>query len=248
VNAGLKYFPTQFHCKNGAASVNESAIRAFVNASPKLKGMTWLAFNEPDKDEQADCTPRQAAQALRKLDEVLRSGSNPADPSAKIYCCGLVDRDLWDNYLSSLRTEYMSLYGQNPPLQGVHLHLYNWSPTRLDWCRLRNGLDEFRSWQQGQSWLAGKPIIVSEWGVLSNLGQYPSDPQAIVGNCAPGCTCDTMAGMFDVFESRSYVQYHMWWTAYNSGFWNSGNVFTSSSGTTLTSPVGLRYRYLSTGH
>jgi hypothetical protein len=248
MDAGLKYLPLQFHCKDGAASVDEAAIRAFVNASPRLKGMTWLAFNEPDMVVQADCTPKQAAQALHKLDQVLRSGTNPADPSAKLYCCGLVTRKTWTTFMSNLRSEYSSLYDRNPPLDGVHLHLYNGESERLNWCRLRDGLDSFRDWQQGQGWLAGKPIIVSEWGVLSNLGRYPSDPQAMVGNCAPGCTCDTMAGMFDVFESRSYVQYHLWWTTYESGFWNSGNVFTNSSGTTLTNPVGLKYRYLSTGH
>ena len=252
LEAGLSYFPMQFGCAQGEASIDESAIRSFVSASPRFQGLAWLAFNEPDSPVQANCTPQQAAQALRKLDEVLRGGNNPADPTAKIYCCGLVDARTWDVYLTDLRMAYVNTTGQNPPLDGVHLHLYNGASNRLDWCRLRNKLDGFRVWQQGQGWLASRPIIVSEYGVLSSSSQYPDDSQRIAGNCAAGCDCGVLAGMFDAFQQRSWVQTHLWWATYSDALaappgetWDTGNVFTDRHGSSLTDPVGLRYRELS---
>ncbi|HUW12374.1 MAG TPA: glycosyl hydrolase, partial [Anaerolineae bacterium] len=252
LNAGLKYFPVQFNCNQGEASVNESTIRSFVGASSRFKGLTWLAFNEPDKSDQSNCTPQQAARAFRKLDQVLRSGPNPADPTAKLYCCGLVDTGGWKNYMSDFRTAYLNTYGQNPPINGVHLHLYNNTAMRHDWCRLRDELDDFRNWQQGQGWLANRSIIVSEYGVLSSSGKYPGDRAVISGNCAPGCECDFLAGLFDVFQRRSWVQYHLWWATYSDAgaappgeTWDNGNIFTNKNGSQVTSPVGVRYRTLS---
>jgi hypothetical protein len=252
LNAGLKYFPVQFHCRQGEASVDEGKIRSFVGASGRFKGLTWLAFNEPDKADQSNCTPQQAAQAFRKLDRVLRSGPNPADPSAKLYCCGLVDTGGWKSYMASFRTAYLNIYGQNPPLNGVHLHLYNNTAMRHDWCRLRNKLDDFRGWQQTQGWVANRPIIISEYGVLSSTSRFPNDPAVITGNCAPGCECDFMAGLFDVFQRRSWVQYHLWWGTYSDAgssppgeTWNSGNIFTDRSGSGVTNPVGTKYKRLS---
>ncbi len=248
INNGLVYYPMQFGCSQGAASVDETAIRAFINASPtKLKGLTWLAFNEPELAEQANCTPQQAAQALHKLDQVLRRGSNPADSTAKLYCCGTVHSSIGTVYLQDFEDAYRSEYGGAPPIDGVHIHLYWGESGRLDWCRLRNHLDNFRSWQQGQAWMAGKPVVVSEWGVLSNSDDHPDDPQYMTGNCTPGCTCDIMGQMWNAFEERSYVRHHLWWTAYVNEYWNNGNVFTNQYGTQLTDPVGLRYRQLSTG-
>ena len=252
--AGMRYYPVQFDCSRGEASVDEGAIRRFINSNPSsLKGLTWLAFNEPDLGSQANCTPQQAAQAYYRLDQVLRSGSNPADPSAKLYCCGLVDSGKWTSYMSNFRAAYQTSYGTNPPLNGVHLHLYNGPANRLNWCSLRDNLDGFRSWQQGQGWVAGKPIIVSEWGVLSNTSAYPNDRWQMVGACSPGCHCDTMAGMWSVFEQRGWVQYHFWWTTWtNPGtsdanqYYDIGNVFTDRYGSQLTNPVGVKYRTLST--
>jgi hypothetical protein len=136
----------------------------------------------------------------------------------------------------------------------VNLHLYNGPLNRLNWCRLEANLDDFRNWQQNQSWIAGKPAVVSEWGVLSNSTEHPTDAQAMVGNCSPGCHCDTMARMWDVFEYSDWVQHHLWWTTYTdpstgdpSQVWDIGNIFTNRHGTQLTDPVGLKYRALSTG-
>lgn len=254
IDAGLVYYPTQWDCAQGEASVDEAAIRSFINSNPsKLKGLTWLAFNEPDLESQADCTPSQAARAFHRLDEVLRSGNNPADPTAKLYCCGLVDSAKWFGFLQGFKDVYGNEYGGSPPVDGVHLHLYNAQGARLNWCRLVNRLDSFRNWQSSQSWLAGKPIVVSEWGVLSSTSEYPNDPQYMVGNCTPGCECDTMAQMWNAFEQRSYVLHHLWWGTYidaGSGDPNQagdvGSIFTNSLGTQLTNPVGLKYQELST--
>jgi len=154
--------------------------------------------------------------------------------------------------MADFSTAYLNTYGQNPPINGVHLHLYNNTAMRLDWCRLRNKLDEFRSWQQGQGWLVNRPIIVSEYGVLSSSSKYPGDKAKITGNCAPGCECDFMAGLFDVFQRRSWVQYHLWWATYSDRgtsapgeTWDNANIFTDSNGSQVTNPVGLRYMALS---
>jgi hypothetical protein len=252
INAGLIYYPVQFNCSLGETSVDEPAIRAFINSDPnKLKGLTWLAFNEPEWPYQAGCSAEQAARAFHKLDQVLRRGSNPADPTAKLYCCGNVNTDVWTGFMADFRAAYYSAYAQNPPLDGVNLHLYNGPIHRLDWCRLETNLDDFRDWQQNQSWIAGKPAVVSEWGVLSNSTEHPTDTQAMVGNCSPGCYCDVMARMWDVFEYSDWVQHHLWWTTYSTGnaseFWDTGNIFTDCNGTQLTDPVGQKYRALSTG-
>jgi len=255
INAGLIYYPVQWDCSLGEASVDEPAIRAFINSNPnKLKGLTWLTFNEPEWPFQAGCSAAEAARAFHKLDQVLRRGSNPADPTAKLYCCGNANTDVWKGFMADFRTAYHSAYAQNPPLDGVNLHLYNGPSKRLDWCRLEANLDDFRNWQQNQSWIVGKPAVVSEWGVLSNSTEHPTDAQAMVGNCSPGCNCDTMARMWDVFEDRSWVQHHLWWTTYAdpstgdaSEFWDSGNIFANRNGTQLTDPVGQKYHALSTG-
>ena len=202
---------------------------------------------------QANCTPLQAARAFHRLDEILRSGDNPADPTAKLYCCGTVHSGIWTDYLEAFKNAYNNEYGEDPPVDGVHLHLYNWPGARRNWCQFQNHLDDFRNWQQSQAWLANKPIIVSEWGVLSNSSEYPDDPQYMTGNCTPGCDCDVMAKMWNIFEQRDYVLHHLWWTTYTdpstgdpNQYWDNGNVFADPYGTQLTDPVGLKYRALST--
>jgi hypothetical protein len=255
INAGLHYYPVQWGCSGGEASVNEAAIRSFIGTDPgKLKGLTWLAFNEPELQHQADCTPLQAAQAFHRLDEVLRSGGNPADPTAKLYCCGVVHTGLWTAYMGDFGAQYRATYGNDPPMDGVHIHLYNGPLNRLNWCRLRDNLDTFRGWQQSQYWLRDDTMIVSEWAVLSNAAEHPGDYQMMVGDCTPGCECDTMAKMWHVFEQRSWVEYHLWWTSYAdastgdpSEYWDSGNVFSDRYGSQLTDPVGLKYLSLSSG-
>jgi hypothetical protein len=255
MDAGLVYYPVQWNCSEGEDSINEAKIRSFINANPgRFKGLTWLAFNEPEWPYQAGCTEEEAARAFHELDRVLRQGANPADPTAKLYCCGVSNSDVDEIFMGQFNAQYRSIYGHSPPVDGVHLHLYNGTTNRLNWCRLTWILDSFRSWQQTQGWLANKPIVVSEWGVLGNSTNDPYDIPGMVGNCTPGCTCDFMRKMWSVFEQRDYITHHLWWLTYadpsipdGSQYWNVGSVFTDRYATELTDPVGLWYKALSTG-
>jgi hypothetical protein len=255
MDAGLVYYPIQWHCSQGEDSVNEAQIRYFINANPsRFKGLTWLAFNEPEWWYQAGCSETEAARAFHELDRVLRRGSNPADPTAQIYCCGLSHSGKFAPFMAEFDAQYRSIYGHSPPIDGVHLHLYNGTTNRLDWCRLLRILDGFRGWQQTQGWLANKPIVLSEWGVLGNSTDHPSDIPGMVGDCVPGCTCDLMRIMWGAFEERSWITHHLWWLTYSdpstgdpSEYWNVGSIFTGRYATQLTDPVGLLYRELSTG-
>jgi len=184
---------------------------------------------------------------------VMRRGSNPIDPTAKLYCCGISHSGLFASMMGQFAAEYRGLYGQAPPIDGVHVHLYNGTSNRLNWCRLTGIVDGYRSWQQTQGWLANKPWVVSEWGVLGNTTENRFDIPGMVGNCTPGCTCDFMEKMWGVFEQRSYIKHHLWWLTYGdpaipdgSQQWNVGSVFTDRYATQLSNPVGLFYKQLST--
>jgi hypothetical protein len=253
MDAGLVYYPVQWHCAQGEASVDEAKIRAFIKANPgRFQGLTWLAFNEPEWWYQAGCTEEQAARAFHELDRVLRRGSNPADPTAKLYCCGLSHSGKFQPFMAEFHAQYNSIYGHSPPIDGVHLHLYNGTTNRLDWCRLTGILDGFRDWQQTQGWLANKAIVLSEWGILGNSTDHPDDIPGMVGNCTPGCTCDTMRIMWSIFEQRPWITHHLWWLTYapdtgdGSLYWNVGSIFTDRYATQLSDPVGLLYKDLST--
>ena len=111
---GIEYLPMQWGCSAGNHPVDEAAARRFASRYP---GLTWLAFNEPDNDVQADCNPEEAAEQYHKLYQVVKG----ADPTAKIYCCGTTYWPAHRDWTQNWAYAYRARYGDWPPVDGLHV-------------------------------------------------------------------------------------------------------------------------------
>ena len=193
--AGMMYYPMVWGCR-----VNRDRVAQFAAQFP---GSTWLLLNEPGDPYQANCTPTQAAEALHDLRHTL-SLADMGD--WKIYGFGTV-YDRHAQFLRDTRNAYVGMYHQEIPLDGVHLHLYRPFNDRFDYAALEDELTRFRRWQQAQSWLRDKPIIVSEFGVLS-ASWYPQDVHTITNEFIPH--------MLPWLNRQDYVEAHLWFSTYYS--------------------------------
>jgi len=136
---------------------NLDSVAATAQAHP---GRVWLIYNEPDLPEQANIPPEVAAQDYALLYDAIKG----ADPAAKLYCCG----EAWAKH--AWMEEFLTYVER--PIDGVHIHGYpmkdgSYWPHRMNANLATNNLDAFYEWCQLQPELAGKPVWITEVGVLS---------------------------------------------------------------------------------
>jgi len=214
---GVIYLPMQWSCRGGAKAVNVNAVTLFARRYP---GATWLAFNEPDHSGQANCTPAEGAEAYFALYAALMA----ADPTARVYCCGTAWPAGHIAWTQAFSAAYRARYGTWPPVDGLHIHSYSqvWE-ARFE-CRARQTeLETVHAWTNIQPWLAGKPLIVSEWGVLSG-SWWREDAARMARNYIP-----TMRAWFD---RQTWILADVWFaTWYSDTMYQPSNIFERNSST-----------------
>lgn len=206
---GVEYLPMQWSAR-GWDSVNARQIRLFAK---RFKGRRWLAFNEPDVTTQANAEPWEAARAFYRFQDILRD----ADPSAKIYVGGT---GFWPNHtrwLGLFAQRYHDQRGCYPDIDGIHFHSYmnpdpdgdgritasSWA-ARFDTAALKAQALGTKAWLQLQPWSRGKPVIISEYAVLS--GAWHNDRDKIANEFLPS--------MFRFWASQAWVENHMWFSTH----------------------------------
>ena len=223
---GLKYFPMQFGCRSGHLPVDEKAVKEFATAHP---GLTWLAFNEPDNPVQANCTGAQMAEQYHKLYSALKE----VDPQAKVYCCGTTKWPEHRDWTANWAYAYKDIYDVFPPVDGFHVHSYDWG--NFQYWKRQEELESFRGWQQSQSWAKNKPVIVSEWGVMSG---DPADAENIASY---------LSTMWPWLESQYWIELHFWFCTYTTEWeFSAANIFANAD-TNELSVVGEAWRSMAQG-
>lgn len=135
----------------------------------------WLIGNEPNTPGQDDTTPEAYAEAVYEANRAIRA----ADPQATVLgpnilnfdvtcqgCPGFTPGRTW---LDQTRKVYQSRYGGELPFDGWTIHTYS-----LDWDHLplinqaqdSRQLEAFRSYLDATPATKGKPIWLTEFGVV----------------------------------------------------------------------------------
>lgn len=129
-------------------------------------GKVWLIFNKPDQLRQANMTPLAGAAEYNRIYDVLKG----ADPTAQLLCCG----EAWARH--EWLEQFLSFVAR--PLDGVHVHGYS---LDNDVGTAIANLEGFYNWVQTRPELVGKPIWITEIGVLSwNMTAEKSNEQFMV--------------------------------------------------------------------
>jgi len=219
---GIEFLPTQWGCGTGQRpwdGINVPALQVFAKRYP---GLTWLIFNEPDRVDQANCHPSVAAEAYHLIYSTIKA----ADPMARIFCCGTSDWPQHWKWVASWMSEYMEVYGVCPPMDGYHIHSYNDFADRFDWQKQAYYLQEFRDMTIDGSWGCydgGLPVVVSEWGVLSDWNDSSDELQQVAQYL-----CDTWPWL----EAQPWIEKHFWFSTYVEGM--SSNLFANRTSDALT--------------
>ena len=224
---GIEYLPHIWGC--GLTDkpwdvVDLVAISQFAEDHP---GLRWLVFNEPDRIEQANCHPKIAAEVYHDIYYALKE----ADPTALVYCCGTSRYEGHEQWLGAFMQEYSDKYlvanGGIPPMDGVHLHFYGEYERRHGFMGMQNTIMRTRNlvWTGiGGSEAWGElPWIISEWGVLSDVGDSVYEVEK---------TAAYMRNMWYWLEGKDWIETHFW---YSTNAWeNSGNLFVGRGNSDLT--------------
>jgi hypothetical protein len=101
-----------------------------------------LGFNEPDREDQANLTPLEAAPLWHTLTEAHteRLFASPA----------IVESDTW---LTDFRTEYIGMYGEPPRMDVIDIHCYADDPVS-DLARVDYALARASDWAINEVWVS----------------------------------------------------------------------------------------------
>lgn len=152
-----------------------STAEELQSAARRRPGSYWIVGNEPNSPAQDDLDPESYARVFNSVVATLKA----ADPQAKIVapeilnfdatcrgCQGYVPGRGW---LEAFRRAYLTLYGQEPPVDVWSIHTYD-----LDWTQLPQGdyqaqIREVAAFREYLSTLpegGAKPIWVTEFSVV----------------------------------------------------------------------------------
>lgn len=123
-------------------------------------GRTWLLLNEPERIEQANTTPGDAAIHVRYWAEAI--GDN-----GTIACCGVLVNPRWGGWHYWLDA-YLNWGGPMP--DAWHIHIYESSPADFD-----AALAAWDAWNAEHG--GGLPTIISEVGSGYDVQEYAKTVQ-----------------------------------------------------------------------
>lgn len=182
-------------------------------------GSYWLIWNEPDYWQSANMTPLEAAQAYRVLRPLIKN----ADPTAKLIVGGVYNLNV--GWLESFRSQYRSLYGEWPVVEGWHVHHYV-GRTEYDTQLWRTRLEGVRDWMAAN----GGPteLWITEFGCLNSAAVA----EQILVEQTPW------------LDAQSWVTRYAWYAAFASNSYCpdcSGSLLNSDGSPTN---LGQQYRRL----
>ena len=126
-------------------SVYRPTIRQIMEWSDEYPGRTWLVLNEPERDDQADTAPDDAAIHMTYLMEAVGE-------SGTVACCGVIvgPGRPWAEWLDA----YIAAGGPIPA--AWHIHIYEDSPAQWE--------ESLALWDEWNASHGALPTIVSEAG------------------------------------------------------------------------------------
>jgi len=230
--AGVAYYPEQWGCDSGMASVNVAATTQFAQQYP---GSHWLAFNEPENPGQANCSVEAAADAYYLLYNTIKA----ADATAKVYCCGTEANSWGMNWMEGFRQAWLSKYGDGssggPPIDGTHIHLYPY--INLSGYVITHGpydvqplIDEANNYMATaltwwHTWPHTAPVIVSEWGIL---GDWNCDPSVWWEKPPYTDVANYYIAAQQWLNERTWVESSLWFSSWNSPWYGPSNLWAST--------------------
>lgn len=122
-----RYIPMMWGCR----AQGPERVRQFLEER-QYSGPV-LVFNEPDREDQANCAPETAADLLHELHQLRRNYTQQSGNSIDLYLGGTARSDSGIPWMDALRAVYMERFavdpftrdGLAPPVAaGVHFHLY----------------------------------------------------------------------------------------------------------------------------
>lgn len=127
--------------------VYRPSVRQLVAWSDAYPGRTWLLFNEPERIDQADTSPFDAAIHVRYWTEAIGDNGRTA-------CCGVLIQTNWHGWAEWLR---LYLQAGGPVPNYWHIHIYADTPEQFD-----AALATWDAWNAERG--GGLPTIISEVG------------------------------------------------------------------------------------
>jgi hypothetical protein len=171
-----------------------SKSKGSLDVPANCAGKPLLLLNEPEYRGQANTAPERAAEIIHQF----------RDWQGPLYCCGnyyaqLANGDYYlhpqgINYMWAVIREYERRYNTAPPLTGIHLHIYNLSPTyhatllvEVETLHLWRQMADRYNWQ----------IVVSEMGAIPHGG----GTERII---------KTLPGLYNLVEEELRPEFIFW--------------------------------------
>jgi hypothetical protein len=149
----------------------QGELDTLASLAAQHPGAWWLIFNEPDLEGQDDTNPQVGAARYEAAYDAIKG----ADPWAKLLCCGTAFSntawlDAFEGYLTR-------------PVDGVHFHGYPCRSNDSQACEDNywgfydryemelafSKMNAFYGYCQSKQSFAGKPIWLTEFGILSTI-------------------------------------------------------------------------------
>jgi hypothetical protein len=140
-----------------------------LTTARQMPGSYWLIFNEPDRADQGNLRPTQAAMAYRQVRDLIL----PVDPTAKFIVGGVWTlTDSGSNWMIAFANEYKRLYGEALPMAGYHAHHYC-DGSCTSWS-FRKWIELFRAAVApagftGEFWLTEYGILTDDTKAMERL-------------------------------------------------------------------------------
>jgi hypothetical protein len=157
-------------------------------------GKPLLLLNEPEYRGQANTAPERAAEIIHQF----------RDWRGPIYCCGNYYAQLPNgdyhlhpqgiNYMWAVIREYEHRYGTAPPLTGLHLHIYNLSPTHH--ATMLVEVETLHLWRRMAD-RYGWQIVVSEMATMP----HGEDEKRVTRD---------LSGLYDLVEAELRPDFIFW--------------------------------------
>lgn len=134
-------------------------------AQPAGSSYYVMFLNEPD-DSHAACSSELAA---KQLNQFLTMRNNQKKTNVKVILGGGVHSTTW---LKNTLATYRRLYGVNPDISGIHIHIYANNGLSTPAQLLNSLKGQLQNWRTfttagDDAWLANKEFWISETSVLS---------------------------------------------------------------------------------
>lgn len=154
---------------------------ALAARAQRHSGAWWLMGNEPNVPTQDNLGPVAYATWYRESTSAIRA----VDPRARFIapnglnwdatctaCLGYVNSHDWsDQFLDT----YIASYGEVPPIDVWGMHVYDLDWTNVPLVNATRGMAQIeggRAWLESRPEMAGKPIWLTEFGVIFGFESF----------------------------------------------------------------------------